>query len=79
LKIDKSAGMRGKLFLGALILLLLNSAVLYAQPGEPCAGVDPDSTCPLDTWVIVLAFVAIVFAAIHLSRKKAAQKTKLSR
>jgi hypothetical protein len=71
--------MRGKLFLGALFLLLLNSAVLYAQPGEPCAGVDPDSTCPLDTWVVVLAIIAITFAVIHLSRKQSAQKTKLSR
>jgi hypothetical protein len=50
--------------------MMLNTAALYAQPGEPCGGVDPDATCPLDTWVIVLAFAAVVFAAFHLHRKR---------
>ena len=63
--------MRGKLFGGALLLLfILNSSVLFAQPGEPCGETDPDATCPLDTWVIVLAIIAVIFAAYHLHRKQ---------
>jgi hypothetical protein len=62
--------MRVKIFLGSLLLLILNTAVLYAQPGEPCGGTDPDATCPLDTWILVLAAIAIIFAAVHLSRKQ---------
>jgi hypothetical protein len=62
--------MRIKIFFGAFLLLMLNVVMLYAQPGEPCGGVDPDATCPLDTWVIVLAFAAVIFAAFHLNRKQ---------
>jgi hypothetical protein len=62
--------MRVKIFLGSLLLLILNTAVLYAQPGEPCGGTDPDAVCPLDTWIFVLAFIALTFAAIQLHRKQ---------
>ena len=62
--------MRIKIFFGALFLLMLNVVALYAQPGEPCGGTDPDDTCPLDTWVIVLAIVATAYAAIQLYRKE---------
>ena len=62
--------MRIKIFCGALLLLMLNVVVLYAQPGEPCGGTDPDATCPLDTWVIVLAVAATALAAFHLYRKQ---------
>jgi hypothetical protein len=68
--------MRVKIFLGALLLLILNTVTLYAQIGEPCGGVDPDATCPLDTWVIVLAAAAVIFAVMHLNRK---QKSPLSK
>jgi len=61
---------RVKVFSWALLLLILNTAVLYAQPGEPCGGTDPDSTCPLDTWVIVLAAIAVIFAVSRLHRKQ---------
>ena len=74
--------MRVKIFLGVLILFVLNTAALFAQgsgPGEPCEGNDPDSQCPLDNWVIILAVVAVVFATWHLYRKRNAQKTALSR
>jgi hypothetical protein len=66
--------MRSKLFGAALLLFILNASVLFAQtnPGEPCGGTDPDATCPLDTWVIVLAMFAVVFAAWHLYRKQKA-------
>ena len=62
--------MRVKIFSGALLLLILNTAVLYAQPGEPCGGTDPDATCPLDTWVLVLAVIALIFAFSRLYRKQ---------
>ena len=74
--------MRVKIFLGVLILFVLNTAALFAQgsgPGEPCEGNDPDSQCPLDNWVIILALVAVVFATWHLYRKRKTQKTNLSR
>ena len=38
--------MRGKKFLLAFILLILNTALIYAQPSEPCAGADPDANMP---------------------------------
>jgi hypothetical protein len=62
--------MRVKIFCGALLLLMLNVVALYAQPGEPCGGTDPDAMCPLDTWVIVLAIAATAFATIRLHRKQ---------
>jgi hypothetical protein len=65
--------MRIKIFFGAFLLLMLNTVVLFAQPGEPCQGLDVDNPCPLDTWVVVLAVVAVLFAAIHLYRKQSAQ------
>ena len=70
--------MRVKIFLGALLLLILNSVAVFAQPGEPCAGVDVDQPCPLDTWVIILAIAAVIFATIHLYRKRSLQASKLS-
>ena len=30
-------------------------------------------TCPLDSWVIILAIVSLVFAVIHLYRKHSGQ------
>ena len=69
--------MRIKVFSGAFLLLMLNAVFLYAQPGEPCGGQDPDATCPLDTWVVVLAAVAVTFAVIHLFRKQRSQSSPL--
>jgi len=69
--------MRVKIFLGTLLLLLINTVALYAQPGEPCAGTDPDATCPLDSWVIILALVAVVFAIIHLNRRRSPQNSNV--
>jgi hypothetical protein len=63
--------MRVKIFSCVLILLMLNTVWLCAQP-LPCGDVDPDAVCPLDTWVIVLATGSFAFAVIHLFRKKRA-------
>jgi hypothetical protein len=68
---------RFKAFVFASVLILLCfPSVIFAQD-LPCEGGDPfSSPCPLDTWVIVLAVIAAVFAGIHLYRKqKAGQST----
>ena len=69
--------MRLKVFCWTLVLLMFNVVMLYAQPGEPCGGTDDDATCPspLDTWVLILAAVAVIFTVMHLYRK---QKSKMS-
>jgi hypothetical protein len=59
---------------GSMLLLPISS---YAQGGDlPCGGDDPTSSnpCPLDTWVWVLAFAAVVFGAIYLQRKQKLQR-----
>lgn len=66
--------MRLKIFCGALLFLLLDVMVLYAQPGEPCGGTDVDDPCPLDTWVLVLVVAAAIFGAVMLyNRQKSRQ------
>lgn len=71
--------MRMKIFLWVLFLLMINVAVLKAQePSIACGAVDPDATCPLDTWVIILAVAAFVFAAVKLYRKRSAQQQYLA-
>ena len=67
--------MRIKIFCCAFFLLMLNVIVLYAQPGLPCGGNDDDGTCPspLDTWVVVLAAIALIFAVRHLYKKQRSQ------
>ncbi|MCR8557687.1 hypothetical protein KXD93_08545 [Mucilaginibacter sp. BJC16-A38] len=55
---------------------MLCALVTFAQPGGPGQGdcgdttAGPDEPCPLDTWVIVLSVIALVFAAIHLHKKQ---------
>jgi len=44
-------------------ILLTNVGTLQAQdPGLPCGGEDPDATCPLDSWVLILVAITILFA-----------------
>ena len=55
--------------------LIISPAISFAQdPDNPCDGTDPFSDCPLDTWVIVLAAIALIGTTIYLHRK---QKTVL--
>ena len=64
--------MKLKVFFSTLFLLAFSTLSLFAQPGEPCNGNDPDAYCPLDTWVLVLAGAATLFAVWHLYRKQKA-------
>ena len=58
------------MFCCVLLLLTFNAVVLHAQPGEPCAGTDPDASCPLDTWVFVLAGAMVIVTTVRLYQKK---------
>ena len=52
---------------------LLNTITVLAQPGSGGGGslpCDPDEICPLDTWVIALVIIAVIFTVIHLHRKQ---------
>ena len=69
--------MKFKVFLVAAILVILSSVSVMAQVENPCGGSgDPDdpTTCPLDSWVMVLVAAAIVFVTIQLHRQ---QESKL--
>ncbi|MFD0793509.1 hypothetical protein ACFQZX_07755 [Mucilaginibacter litoreus] len=62
-----------------LIIFILNAAVVLADdpPFEnPCEGhdIDDPTPCelPLDTWVYVLVFAAIIFGAYKLYQKNKA-------
>ncbi len=62
--------MKIKAGFGTIVLVLFSIVSACAQ-GEPCGGADPDTTCPLDTWVIILVIVASAFAAYTLYRRQA--------
>lgn len=52
--------------------LLILPGLAAAQVGD-CGDIDPiGTTCPLDTWVMVLAVVAVVFAVLQMQRKQSA-------
>lgn len=61
--------MKLKAGFSVVVLLLLSIVSAHAQT-LPCNGTDDDSTCPLDTWVAVLAFAALILATSHLYRKQ---------
>ncbi len=66
--------MRVRIFFLSTLLVIFNIALLSASPddGDPqaCLGGEIDGNCPLDTWVIVIAVIAVIFAAVHLRRKQ---------
>jgi len=66
--------MKLKATLSVLILTLISTIAAHAQ-GLPCGGSDPDATCPLDTWVIVLVVAASFFAAYTLYRRQSALRS----
>lgn len=53
----------------SVFALLLFNAVSHAQT-LPCGGTDPDATCPIDTWVIVLMAAGSFFAVYTLLKRK---------
>lgn len=61
--------MKIKILSGTFLLMMFNAVVGFAQAGGPCGFVDPDNNCPLDTFVVVLAGIALVFGAAQLYRK----------
>jgi hypothetical protein len=63
--------MKLKAGISVFVLTLISIITAHAQ-GLPCGGDDPDATCPLDTWVIVLVVVSSVFAAFTLFKRKRA-------
>lgn len=56
---------------------IISPAICLAQdPDNPCNGTDPFSDCPIDSWVIFLAGIALVATTLYLHRKqKAALQT----
>ena len=61
-----------KVLPGICLLLLSSNCFAQSDPGGGlCDGNDggPDG-CPLDTWVIVLVVMAVIFAVSHLSQQK---------
>ena len=61
------------ILVGSVILL---PSISFAQGGDlPCGGDDPTTSnpCPLDTWVWLLAIVAVMLGAIYLQRKQKLQ------
>ena len=57
--------------------LFLTPAISYAQGGDlPCGGDDPTGTnpCPLDSWVWILAALALIFSTLYLHHQQKLQK-----
>ena len=57
--------------------MLLLPSISFAQGGDlPCGGDDPTSNnpCPLDSWVWILALIAIAFGTIYLQRQQKTTK-----
>ena len=64
--------MKTKLFLITTLLILVNLSC-FAQLENPCGGNgDPDAptTCPLDTWVLLLVGAFLVYATMRLHKKQ---------
>jgi hypothetical protein len=70
---------KAKLAGATFILLLTEVLKLHAQTGATgssgeCGDFsDPDNpSCPLDSWIYVLVFAALVFVSFHLYRRQKA-------
>ena len=68
--------MKLKALLGIFLLTLISVVTASAQ-GLPCGGDDPDATCPIDSWVVVLVIAASLFAAFTLYRKQVSSRTSI--
>lgn len=56
------------------LLLILLPTLTFAQGDPPADGCDPYDGCnvPLDTWVMLLALVAVAYGAYRLHSKQRA-------
>ncbi len=54
------------------VLFLITASIITRAQDLPCDGTDPYTTCPLDTWIVVLVVIAGLFTAVHLHRKQKA-------
>jgi len=61
---------RLKIILSVTLLGMVCCPSFLLAQDLPCDGNDPYSTCPLDGWVWLLGSIAVIFAVIHLYRKK---------
>lgn len=62
-----------KIFL-SVIFLIANISVLFAQGSFGCNGGDIDGgDCPIDSWVIVFAALAVIAATTYLYKKQQKQ------
>jgi hypothetical protein len=52
------------------VLLLIILPIITRAQDLPCDGTDPYTTCPLDSWVIVLVAIGGFLGATHLKRKQ---------
>ncbi|GAA4324704.1 hypothetical protein GCM10023149_26510 [Mucilaginibacter gynuensis] len=54
-----------------LILFMLAALNLKAADDVPlpCDNSDPDLECPIDTWVLLLAVIVLMFTFIRLARR----------
>jgi hypothetical protein len=60
-----------KKFILILLFFIANIVTVFAQGPGPCNDADPDGyTCPIDTWVIAFAIIALLFTTLHLNRKQ---------
>ena len=68
--------MKLKAGLGILVLMMISVVSAHAQLNLPCGGEDPDATCPLDTWVIILVLASGIFTAYRLYRRQTASLSR---
>jgi hypothetical protein len=63
---------RAIVLLTLIFAFILSPVFCFAQtdPDNPCDGSDPFADCPLDTWVIVLAVIALIATTLYLYRKQ---------
>ncbi|MBC7400048.1 MAG: hypothetical protein H7289_08895 [Mucilaginibacter sp.] len=60
-----------KKFILTLLFVIGSAVVVFAQGPGPCNDADPDGvTCPIDTWVVAFAIIALLFTMLHLNRKQ---------
>ena len=62
-----------KVIIAVVFINLLGLAPLALKAQDPSCGFNNDpnpyDTCPLDTWVWILAAVVVVFVVIRMNRK----------